>query len=361
MNRNPVAILACSYAILLVSQSHIVESRSWWSLEIPALDAIRDDDPLYAPSSTLLTEDNSFMYGGSFGFAEDHIDSSSPDFNHLTIGLPVNSSPTLGNESSYQTVEQIPTKVPSNVEVPTEVSAMPPTASSSATVYGKISDDEQPTFSSPEQYDNADGNCPPNHELYLLRLYDLVGDGWGSTKLVIKETSATSSSGDTIFVGSLDASNRVVTYEAGGRRRGLHANLSERIVVSSGRVLSLAQGFAGKPPDEGVSHAKIFANGPENTSVNDKGDENKRNYSSSNAQVCLQPDACYTAKVSGGTFLEEVRWEVMRVQLLGTGVSIGSVVAAGVGAGAGVCEFSLDGICKKTCDGESLRLRTSVI
>ena len=267
MNRNPVEIrqstrsfLACSYAVLLVLQSHIVEARSWWSLEIPALGAIHDDDPLYAPSSALLMEDNSFMYGGSFGFAEDHIDSSSPNFNHLTIGLPVNSSPTLGNASSYQTVEHIPTKVPSKVpvEIPIEVSTMPPTASSSATVYEKISDDEQPTVSSPEQYDNADGNCPPNHEMYLLRLFDLVGDGWGSTKLVIKETSATSSSGDTIFVGSLDASNKVVTYEARGRRRGLHVNLSERIMGPSGRVLSLAQGFAGSPPDEGASHAKVL-------------------------------------------------------------------------------------------------------
>jgi hypothetical protein len=126
----------------------------------------------------------------------------------------------------------------------------------------------------------------------------------------------------------------------------------------------LAQGFAGSPPDEGASHAKVFANGLENTPVNDKGDGKERNFgnqASSDALVCLKPDACYTAKVSGGTFLEEVRWEVMLVQLLGTGVNIGSVVAAGVGAGAGVCEFSLDGSCEKTCDGKLLRLRTFVI
>jgi hypothetical protein len=367
MTRNPVerASLACNYAILLVLQSHIVEARSWWSLEIPALDAIRDDDPLYAPSSALLMEDNSFMYDGSSEFSEDRVDSSSQNFYHVTIGLPVNSDPALGNESSYQTVERIPTKVPSSVpnEVPEEVSTMPSTAASSATVYGKINDGEQPTFSSSEQYDNADGNCPPNHDMYLLRLYDLVGDGWGSTKLVIKETSATSRSGDTIFVGSLDASNGVVTYEAGVGRRGLRVNLSEKILGPSGRILSLAQGFAGKPPEEPASHAKGFANGLEDTlvTINGKGDENESNFgnqTSINAQVCLQPDACYTAKVSGGTFLEEVRWEITRVHLLETVVNIGSVVAAGVGAGAGVCDFSVDGSCETTCDGELLLIAT---
>lgn len=363
MKRRPVEIrkstrtfLTCSYAILLTNHSHIVvEARSWWSLEIPALDAIRNEDPLYAPSSALLMEDNSFMYGGSSGFVEDHIESSSQNFNHLTIGLPMSSNPTLGNESSYHMVEHVPNKVPS--KVPSKVS----TASPSVTAYGKINEDEQPTYSSPEQYDAAIGSCPPNHTLYLLWLYDLVGDGWGSTKLAIKETSAASNSEDTIFVGSLDASNRVVKYEAGKQRRGLGVTLSERILGPSGSILGLAQGFADTPPDEGISSAKGFANGLEYG----KGEGNERNdgnQTSSNAQyLCLKPDVCYTAKVSGGTSLEEARWEVTRVKLLGTEVNIGSAVAEGVGTGAGVCNFSLGDSCAKTCDGELLCLSMFVV
>ncbi|KAL7553811.1 hypothetical protein ACHAWF_017155 [Thalassiosira exigua] len=39
------------------------EARSWWSVEIPALAEIRDVDPLFGPSSTLLLED-AFSHGG---------------------------------------------------------------------------------------------------------------------------------------------------------------------------------------------------------------------------------------------------------------------------------------------------------
>jgi hypothetical protein len=252
-------------------------------------------------------------------------------------------------------VEHVPNKVPS--KVPSKVS----TASPSVTAYGKINEDEQPTYSYSEQYDAAIGSCPPNHTLYLLWLYDLVGDGWGSTKLAIKETSAASNSEDTIFVGSLDASNRVVKYEAGKQRRGLGVTHSERILGPSGSILGLAQGFADTPPDEGISSAKGFANGLEYG----KGEENERNDGnqfSSNAQyLCLKPDVCYTAKVSGGTSLEEARWEVTRVKLLGTEVNIGSAVAKGVGTGAGVCNFSLGDSCAKTCDGELLYLSMFVV
>ena len=63
----------CCYA-MLAPKSFVAEARSWWSLEIPALGSIRDADPLYAASSTLLMEDTGFLYG--FELAEDNIKSS---------------------------------------------------------------------------------------------------------------------------------------------------------------------------------------------------------------------------------------------------------------------------------------------
>ena len=64
----------------------------------------------------------------------------------------------------------------------------------------------------------------------------------------------------------------------------------------------------------------------------------------------MKQDVCYTAEVSGGTFLEETSWEITRVEL-GTGDNIG-LVASGVGDGLGVCNFSMDDSCENTCDGE---------
>ena len=335
MKRNPGesrqstrAFLACGYVIQLAIQPHIaVEARSWWSIEIPALDAIRNDDPLYAPSSALLMEDNSFMFGSWLGLTEDITDSSSETFNHLTIGLPpINSTQTLDNEPSYQAVTHAPTSVSTKV----------PTTSPSATVYGKISEDNKPA----EQHYPAMASCPPNHTLYLLWLYDLPGDGWGeSTTLSINETLPTSGSNDIIFVGSLDASNRVVTYEAGDRHRGLDVTRRE----------SSAQSFADTLPDESTNHAN---------SVNDKGDESERiikNQTSSNAHyICLKTEACYSAEVSNDASPEDIHWEITRVKFLGTEMIIGSVVA--MGEGEGVCTFSVEDGCEKTCAGELLHI-----
>ena len=333
MKRSPAEFLACGYVILLAIQPYIVvEARSWRTIEIPAIDAIHYDDPLYAPTSVLLMEDNSFMYGGWFELNEDNIDSSSKNFNNLTIGpTPQNRSNTVGHQPSYQTVADAPTNFPSKVpsRVPTKALSLSP----SVTVHERIEEDEQAT----EQYDAAISTCPPNHTLFLLWLYDFVGEGWGSTKLAINETFATSSSEDVIFVGSLDASNRVVTYEAGNRHRGLDVTRRE----------SSAQGFAA-----------TFSNGltSNEKSIIDKGDENERiiknQTSSSNPHyLCLKPDACYSAQVSGDAFSEEISWEVTRVKLLGTEVSIGSVVATSVGV---VCTFSVEGSCETTCNSELL-------
>lgn len=331
MKRNPGetrqstrAFLACGYVVQLAIKPHtVVEARSWWSIEIPALDAIRNDDPLYAPSSTLLMEDNSFMFGGWLGSTEDDIDSSSETFNHMTIGLPPtkNSTHTLDYESSHQTVTHAPTGVPTKIS----------TRSPSAAVYEDVDGDDKPA----EQNDAAIGSCPPNQTLYLLWLYDLADEGWGSTKLSISETLPLSGSIDVVFVGSLDASNRVVTYDAADRHRGLDVTRRE----------SSAQTFAGALPDESTNYAKADS---------DKGDESERNIrypTLSNAHyICLKTDACYSAEISDDTSPEEIHWEVTRVKFLGTDMSIGSVVA--MGAGAGACTFSVEDGCEKTCAGE---------
>ena len=69
--------------------------------------------------------------------------------------------------------------------------------------------------------------------------------------------------------------------------------------------------------------------------------------------LCLKPDVCYTAEVTGGIFLEEISWEIQKVELR-TGRDAG-VIAKGFGGGFGGCQFRLEGEddrCVTTCDGE---------
>ena len=379
-----------SIIIMLMFPVIVNARRSWLTLDIPALDTIRDDDPLHVPSSTLLVEDTSpFMsYDGAAVFGKE---SKSID-NHL-------------NETSYENVVlNDDAAVAVNTSIPTNYLYSTSSPSLFATTTNE--EDEETIFI-----------CPPNQILHHIHLFDTVGNGWGSTKLELVETSSSAlydsseeeeGSGVIIFVGSLDASNRNVTeYDTYNNERlrseydatttHSHRNLERSsttgtILTTTGDKLeykiisSSAQAFAAGTPttnhDEKTNHAKRFAdmsvhvvgttNSPTPTinfptmtpteeisfAIDEVDDENESNINSqfstnapSSRYICLKPNACYTARVSEGSSLDAVRWEVTLVQLP-DGDAEGNTILAqfdGASSRASECNFGLTDNCDTTC------------
>lgn len=185
------------YSVFLVAWAIVstATARSWWSLEIPALDSVRNEDPVFSSSSQLTLEDLSFLYR-SLDLVETV--KSSPNAKPHTPVTPTatystpppagsSHSPTLRPiDSSYE--NSIPTLLPSDVQMVS--SKLPvPTISPAPTPSSDHHNTGRPTSSPSSQYQSANGNCPPDEALYRLSLYDSFGDGWGSTKLYIKERS----------------------------------------------------------------------------------------------------------------------------------------------------------------------------
>ena len=350
-----------SVAVLAVTPFSIVEGRSWLDLDIPAIESIRNDDPLYSPGSTLLIEDTSLYGSFKLVASEDRsIDVSTP-------------STTPNNSSSDDEIQLVG-------DAPLSLS-------------------DQPTFSPSKHYEALNGSCPSNHNLFRLWLYDSVGDGWGSTKLTIKDSVEDT----TIFMGTLHVNYGVVKYDTDAslasthnknsrRDRKLDMTLGGTVSGPSGSITwdangnvvygpggeidhhtkassgsSNANGFANthheNTPDSGTIDGssgsitwgdpnanKIDRIGSDNAGENDDEEDGSSTYYNESVYLCLKQDVCYTAEVSGGTFLEETSWEITRVEF-GTGDNVG-LVSSGVGDGLGVCSFSLDDSCEKTCDGE---------
>ncbi|KAL7540992.1 hypothetical protein ACHAXR_010546 [Thalassiosira sp. AJA248-18] len=459
MNSQSMAIIACHATIMtMMAVPSCVEARSWWSLEIPALEGIRNEDPLYAPSSTLLMEDTRFLYGSSFDeLAQDDVHvkpSGSANFNnnnnnpssmqqekimdplttystpttapsisevHQQVVVPPSTSPTIAtlrptNVPSHNPTEKQLTNRPSPppVEVqmvgpfpdptksPETASPETPFPTGNPIIPPTVSPVIPPTFSPSRHYEAANGSCPPNHMLHRVWLYDSVGDGWGSTKLVITEKGASLENAQ--FVGSLDSQKGVVKFESGANMARTHdktkrqeasgrriRRLSRHDVTLGGsingvnakkmtgpggddgshsmtrRTPSLASGFVqSRDPRETVGNnappsiastfvqsrdpqSAVAGSNSRISSSEPLSGEGDKSYNNESVYLCLKQNLCYTANVSGGTFLEETSWKITRVEM-GTGDDIG-LVAEGVGEGSGICDFSLDGSCEKTCDG----------
>jgi len=267
------------YAVFLVAWAIVstATARSWWSLEIPALDSVRNDDPVFSSSSQLTLEDLSFLFG-SLDLVETV--KSSPNAKPHTPVTPMATyptpSPTVSSHSptlrpiasSYENI--IPTLLPSDVQMVS--SKLPvPTVSPAPTLLSDHHDSGLPTWSPSSLYQSANGNCPSDETLYRLSLYDSFGDGWGFTKLYIKDRSDGTGS---IFHGGL-----IDGYEE-------------------------------------------------------------------DFYLCLKPESCYSAKIHGEGYLDEISWVLKRVDFL-TGDST-YTMAVGVGEG-GKCDFGLG--CKTTCLG----------
>ena len=448
------ATMAASLTILLILLPTCIEARSWWSLEIPAIEDIKMSDPLYAPSSTLFMEDTSFLYGGAVvsggtpfmpsiptkesvdADADPTITYSTPTVapdiepevttsdNEAGSPVPVHTDPTssatVGNDSdssveppsiqAFATDSPTATPVQQSQPVPSPPSVAtksPETPFPTATVH-------EPTFSPSLQFESANGSCASGSTLHRVWLYDTANDGWGSTTITIQEMGKGFGAllAKPIFVGSLDRNRGVIKFDVeGDNNLGMSHDKTTGGGGSSTRYLrreggsrrrtSLASGFVSnrnpsletqqQNDSEGESLASEFLSKRNNNPLVEKVQPSPQSMtndfdSSSSAAsgfaqrntpqadtdgtaieavsrapnhesspfneslyLCLKQDVCYTAMVSGGTFLEEARWEITRVEL-GTGENV-ELVAEGVGEGTGVCGFSLDGSCAKTCDG----------
>ena len=334
-------------------------ARSWWSIDIPALDNVRDDDPVYGAYSKLLLEDTYYLYSE---FSEDEYTKTS-----------------LGDHSTPAPIPPVETVSPDPITAAEEMQAR-----------------ETPTTEPTRRYEATNGNCPAGQALHRLWLYDSFGDGWGSSRLVVKESSS-ATDGDAVFAGTLDAaSGKVVHLQvdarsginhakkfSDGRRRRLDPSEGGMITGPSGTII-----WDGKGNSNVIHHNSTETDSSSHTNVNEgnvsegviKGDSGSITWGDSvrdafniggggtndggdgvspftmadepdgTTFICLKEDTCYTGAVSGGTFLEEISWEITRVKL-GNGDNIG-LVAKGVGDGSGSCNFSLNDICENSCDGK---------
>ena len=334
-------------------------ARSWWSIDIQALDNVRDDDPVYGAYSKLLLEDTYYLYSE---FSEDEYTKTS-----------------LGDHSTPAPIPPVETVSPDPITAAEEMQAR-----------------ETPTTEPTRRYEATNGNCPAGQALHRLWLYDSFGDGWGSSRLVVKESSS-ATDGDVVFAGTLDAaSGKVVHLQvdarsginhakkfSDGRRRRLDPSEGGMITGPSGTII-----WDGKGNSNVIHHNSTETDSSSHTNVNEgnvsegviKGDSGSITWGDSvrdafniggggtndggdgvspftmadepdgTTFICLKEDTCYTGAVSGGTFLEEISWEITRVKL-GNGDNIG-LVAKGVGDGSGSCNFSLNDICENSCDGK---------
>ena len=404
----------CTIGILLMVSNLqlVVDARTWRDLDIPVINDILNVDPLYAPGSKLLIEDDVYS---SFKLVDDSIQWKPPLQQATNPPPPTNDNIDIDIESS------------SSVDYDEEADT---TEAVQMVNSAPLSD--QPTFSPSKSYEAANGNCPSNHNLYRLWLYDSEDDGWGSSQITIKETTSRSSSlvEDAIFVGTLNAARGVIKFDTSDvsssrahsksvtqaqqygyhnkqqRQRDLQVGVGGTISGPSGSITWDEHGNAsycngvhckdslnkdadgsdtsnpqGNTPEQGYleggsgsiqwgsKSGNTNTNGDVNSSGNDLGRDSKNIDGGANIQhiksdgdsnepagytesvyLCLNQHISYTVEITGGTFLEETSWEITRVEL-GTGDNIG-LVASGTGGGSlGYCSFCLDGSCEKTCDG----------
>ncbi|KAL9184129.1 hypothetical protein ACHAXT_002215 [Thalassiosira profunda] len=405
-------------ALLLAALAEVAEGRVWWSLEVRALDSIRDADPLFGPSgASLLLEDAGFLNAGALASVkagpkvrEDVMDAATTYSTPAPSDWPTTAPPTIAPTTSSSAGGSAASSVQKVGPFPTDT----PTPTTLAPSFSPLF---SPSLSPSEIFESANGGCLPNHSLHRLWLYDSADDGWGSTTLVVKEIGKGIE--DAAFVGTLSAMGDVMRYEAGTNVMGVSHAKTFRM-DTDGRKLDMTLGgsITGPAgtitwdangeveilgPDEIDSEAvngegagtNPVNNSPEKGLVSgssgtitwgnkfgekqDDGGESGASDPDPSARgnagkgpdirsdvgpptakewtyLCLRQDACYNAKISGGTFLHETRWEITRVEL-GTGDNVG-LVAKGVGGGTGTCEFSLDGSCAaQTCDGSIQSLR----
>ena len=286
--RRTIAILAGLSSSSLIKST---EARSWWSIDIPDIENIRQDDPVFKKSSKLLLEDTYFLFGPDDGNNGVDDISANTDMNfEADIGL-----------STPNTLPQWPYNSSLDVQL-VSPNIIPPTKEE-----WPLLNIDMPTLSPSKAYQAENGGCRTEYELHRLWLYDSYGDaqygdGWGTTTLQIRDTL----SSDIVFEGTLDAELGAIQYVTD---------------------ISMVDG-----------HTKGH------------GDGRRLNAGEGNSvYLCLNVNACYIGELSGGTFTEECSWEVTKVELE-TGDNVG-LVAKGVGGGSGMCEFGLADTCKHTCDG----------
>jgi hypothetical protein len=270
------------------------EARSWWSINIPDIENIQNDDPVFKQSSQLLLEDTYFL----FGLGDD---------NNLNAGYTEKEKETTISSPNIEVFpqQQWPSHNSSDVQMVFPVNPAPAALST-----------DSPTWSPVKAYQSDNGGCPPEHILHRLWLYDSYGDaqygdGWGTTTLQIRQKL----SSDILFDGTLDKDVGAIRY----------VTTDDASMVDEHT----------KAHDDDQRRRRLDGTTSEGNAV----------------YVCLNENACYISEISGGTFTEECSWELTRVELE-TGDNVG-LVARGVGSGSGKCEFGLTDSCgTNTCDGE---------
>lgn len=138
-------------------------ARTWRNVDIPAIDAVIENDPLLGSSSQLAMEDISFLYG-------------SVKTDDGTNNVPVTYStptPSINEPSSY-----IFTDAPS-------ASIQPSTLIEKVAPNSNVGDSNVPTWSPSARYEATNGGCGADEILHRLVMYEFTG-----SSMTIKETDS---------------------------------------------------------------------------------------------------------------------------------------------------------------------------
>jgi hypothetical protein len=276
---------------MLLTMLTIAEARTWMSIDIGAINAIIDTDPLLGSLSQLAMEDMTFMYGAILSVsAEDGVKSSSaipiddlPSDTTTYITPTPSSVPSMTNEPTNLVRTQF-TAAPFRTTFPPSIYPSAPTDSVASQKNSTHNDTGVPTWSPSAQYEATNGNCNHDETLHRLVMYDSTGNGWDSTAFVIKET---------------DSSNATFQID----------------------------------PDD-ATRVNFHDNSTLNTIYGTQ-------------YLCLKRAACFSVEFSNYTMMNGILWEIYKVDLA-TGVNT-TLVVTGTGSG---CQFGLEGsACVTSCNG----------
>lgn len=177
-----------------------------------------------------------------------------------------------------------------------------------------------PTLAPTQRLNNVqeNGGCSPHETLHEIKMFDLWGDGWGGSNLILtRMVNPGEAPGVQTLQGRPDGSNQISEVVQVG--------------VTSFEDYSVPKKVFSGTMSDGSEHFEY---------------------------VCLEQDRCYEVQINASDFDWEIKWEVRKVSLGAEKETWDDSFT--VGLAPTVCHFSLpgstgDGACPDTCGERSSR------
>lgn len=211
---------------------------------------------------------------------------------------------------------------PTTVPAPTDAPALEDVRVSSTEPSSVPSPSPVETPAPTGVWESQNGGCADGEVLYEVRMYDVWGDGWGSTQMRIRDMVQTHQVDNTLI--TTDSLSDTVTIET-------EVAFGDTSVANAAAV----QQEAIQPEVEYLFEGSL-----------ESGFEGYE-------YMCLDPSKCYMVEVHGDMWQSEVRWDIRHVEL---GISDkeramanGNPVAKGMAPDT--CRFSIPNAANETvCD-----------